>query len=205
MTQHSMPRSRKEREREQRRREIIEVAMRLFSTHGYHSVSMQQIANEAEFATGTLYKFFPNKAGLYREMMLGFVDEVATELNSVFEQDKDEKTIILDFLHTRRAVFKRRIEYMKLYGMVSTGFDSSGDDVVDAVIAERRKEVDDKLLQYFVSGIEKGLFKPINVEVLVRLLQDFSQAIIRNEARNGDLDDDELAAVDDIFFHGILA
>ena len=205
MNDKSVSLSRKEREREQHRCEIIEAAVRLFSTHGYHSVSMQQIAAEAEFATGTLYKFFPSKVALYREIMLGVVDDITSELRPVLAQDKDEKTMILEFLYARRAAFMKRIEYVKLYNMVGNGFGSSGDDVVDAVIAERRKEVDQKLHAYFVSGIEKGLFKPVNVEVLVRLLQDFSQAIIRNEALHGDLDDDDLKAIDDVFFHGILA
>ena len=57
--------SRKEREREQRRKEIIEVAERLFLSHGFENTKMDQIANEAEFSKGTLYNYFVSKDDLY--------------------------------------------------------------------------------------------------------------------------------------------
>lgn len=50
--------SRKEREQLQRRAEILQAALELFSQKGYHNVSMHEIAARAEFAVGTLYKFF---------------------------------------------------------------------------------------------------------------------------------------------------
>jgi len=57
--------SRKEREKEQRRNEIIVVAERLFLSQGFESTTMDQIANEAEFSKGTLYNYFISKDDLY--------------------------------------------------------------------------------------------------------------------------------------------
>ena len=53
--------SRKERERLIRRQEILDAGLALFSEKGFHNVSMNEIAQKAEFAIGTLYKFFENK------------------------------------------------------------------------------------------------------------------------------------------------
>ncbi|RPJ04344.1 MAG: TetR/AcrR family transcriptional regulator, partial [Deltaproteobacteria bacterium] len=47
---------RREREKLRQRHEVLDVALRLFSEKGYHNVSMHEIAKEAEFAIGTLYK-----------------------------------------------------------------------------------------------------------------------------------------------------
>jgi len=62
--------SRKEREQLQRRTEILQAALELFLQKGYHNVSMHEIAVRAEFAVGTLYKFFKNKDELYKDILL---------------------------------------------------------------------------------------------------------------------------------------
>lgn len=197
--------SRKEREREQHRKEIMDAAMRLFAEYGYHAVSMQEIASEAEFATGTLYKFFSSKRELFREIMTGAIEDISSELRPVFESDADPLTVIGNFLQVRRAAFKRRFEYIRLYNMVGNGFGSSGDEVVDAMVARRRKEVEENLMIQFSRGIDSGLFKPVNVEVLARLFEDFCQTIVRSEARRGELDDETLTSIKDLFLNGILA
>ncbi|WP_290925333.1 TetR/AcrR family transcriptional regulator [Halodesulfovibrio sp.] len=196
--------SRKEREKQQHRQEIMDAAMRLFAEQGYHSVSMQEIAAEAEFATGTLYKFFPSKRELFREIMVGVIEDIGVELRSVFESDDEPLAVIGNFLQIRRAAFKKRYEYIKLYNMVGNGFGSSGDEVVDALIAERRKNVEQLLMRHFTRGIESGLFKPVNVEVLARLFEEFCQTIIRSEARRGELDDAAIDSIIDVFLNGIL-
>lgn len=199
------PLSRKEREREQHRKEIMDAAMRLFAEHGYHSVSMQEIASEAEFATGTLYKFFSSKRELFREIMIGVVEDISSELRPVFQSDADPLTIIGTFFQVRRAAFRKRYEYIKLYNIVGNGFGSSGDDVVDAMIAERQKMAEKNLIIQFTRGIESGLFKPVNVEVLARLFLDFCQTIVRSEATRGEFDDETIASINDLFLNGILA
>ena len=52
--------SRREREKLRHRKEMLDAALKLFSEKGFHNVSMHEIAQKAEFAIGTLYKFFKN-------------------------------------------------------------------------------------------------------------------------------------------------
>ena len=49
---------RREREKLRQRQEMLAAALDLFSEKGYHNVSMHEVAGKAEFAIGTLYKFF---------------------------------------------------------------------------------------------------------------------------------------------------
>ena len=58
--------SRRERERQGHRREILAAAVKLFSRKGFEKTTMADVAAEAEFAVGTLYKFFKDKQELYR-------------------------------------------------------------------------------------------------------------------------------------------
>ena len=197
--------SRKEREREQHRKYIVDAAMRLFSEHGFHAVSMQQIAAEAEFATGTLYKFFPSKRDLFRALMVEVINGVADEIIPVFEEDCDELTLISRYLIARRTAFKRRREYVKLFNTVCNGFGFSGDEVVDELIAERRQSGKERLKNVFERGVQKGVIKPLDVELAVNMFDEFCQSVVRSECTRDDVSDESVSQLFDMFLHGIIA
>ncbi|HZT82475.1 MAG TPA: helix-turn-helix domain-containing protein [Gemmataceae bacterium] len=48
---------------------ILSAATRLFGTHRFHEVRMEDIAAEAEVGKGTLYRYFADKEELYRAML----------------------------------------------------------------------------------------------------------------------------------------
>ena len=57
--------SRKEREIEQRKEYILQIAEKLFPTQGYDETTMDQIAQLSEFSKGTVYKYFLSKDEIY--------------------------------------------------------------------------------------------------------------------------------------------
>ena len=74
--------SRKERERQAHRREMLEAAERVFVRKGYHGATVEEIAQEAEFAVGTLYNFFKSKEEMYAEV----IRKIAEDFQDVFER-----------------------------------------------------------------------------------------------------------------------
>ena len=69
--------SRKEREYLAHREEILSAAEKVFAAKGFFSTTMSDIAREAEFGTGTLYKYFKSKEELYFTL----IDEKVEEIN----------------------------------------------------------------------------------------------------------------------------
>ncbi len=61
--------SRKDRERELHRNEILAAAERVFVRDGI-STKIESIAREAEFAVGSIYNFFPSKDELFKGVLL---------------------------------------------------------------------------------------------------------------------------------------
>jgi len=61
---------RKLREKEQRKKEILDAAERLFFSRGYEEVSMDEIAREVELNKATLYLYFKNKETLFAAIVL---------------------------------------------------------------------------------------------------------------------------------------
>ena len=73
---------RKQREKEQRKKEILDAAERLFFSRKYDDVSMDEIARDVELNKATLYLYFENKEALYAAIVLrgiGILREKYTE------------------------------------------------------------------------------------------------------------------------------
>jgi len=61
---------RKEKEKEIRRKDIIDAAERIFFTKGYDNATMDDVAKEAEFSKRTVYVYFNSKEQIYFEIMI---------------------------------------------------------------------------------------------------------------------------------------
>ena len=61
----STRRSRRQERKEETRGELIAAAIRLFADRGFHSTSLQQIAEAAGYTTGAIYWHFRNKDELF--------------------------------------------------------------------------------------------------------------------------------------------
>jgi AcrR family transcriptional regulator len=54
---------------DQRRRQLLDVACRLFARSGFHETSMEEIAEAAGVTKPVLYQHFPSKRALYGELL----------------------------------------------------------------------------------------------------------------------------------------
>src|SRR4051812_48180483 len=61
--------ARRDRARAHREDDVLEAAERVFTRHGYHAASMAEIAREAGYAVGSLYKLFDSKDALFLRLL----------------------------------------------------------------------------------------------------------------------------------------
>lgn len=171
--------SRKEREHLQRREEILRAALELFSQKGYHNVSMQEIAERAEFAVGTLYKFFKNKEELYREILVQTSKIFYSSLSNALEDKGNGHTRIRKYLRTKCKVFRENIWAVRLFFAesgpaarisVKNGLKGELCDLYDRAIQ--------KLAAVFQEGIQKGIFRPLGSYCLAQALEGMSNALL---------------------------
>jgi AcrR family transcriptional regulator len=62
--------TRREREKEQNRLQILAAAEAVFARHGFHRTTMDAIAKEAEWSKGALYLHFKSKEELFFSLLL---------------------------------------------------------------------------------------------------------------------------------------
>lgn len=72
------PKLNQEERSERSRAQILEAALRLFSTKGYHGTSMRDIAVAARVSTGNVYHQFPDKETVFRTLVDQYLAVVAS-------------------------------------------------------------------------------------------------------------------------------
>ncbi len=89
---------RKQREKEQRRKEIMDAARIVFSAKGFNRATMEEIATEAELSPGTLYLYFKNKEELHTSLsihILGYLTKKIDQFVLKEDMNAEEKLIAL--------------------------------------------------------------------------------------------------------------
>ncbi len=153
--------TRREREKAQQRREMLEAALSLFTEKGYHNVTMHEIAFKAEFAIGTLYKFFRNKEDLYRALMLESAQEFHDVVRSAMAQQEDVVEKLRDFIRAKAEVFRAHIPMIRLYFSESRGESFNLKAGLDSEVRQLHDEFLKDLEAVFTDGIRQKRFRRI--------------------------------------------
>jgi len=151
---------RKERERLVHRKEILMAAEKVFAAKGFFRTTMSEVAEAAEFGTGTLYKYFDSKEDLYFTLINEKGEEieglVKKELSrKVPAKDRIEKVLKLQF-----EFIERNRDFFRIYISERNRFEWTVKD-------DLGKEIHDKMVAYIKilakvikDGIKEEEFKP---------------------------------------------
>jgi TetR/AcrR family transcriptional regulator len=173
---------RKEREKEQRREEILNAAQAVFFEKGLQNSTMDEIAEKAELSKGTLYLYYGSKEDLYLAVMVrGFdllhemcVDVIASSGSPVEAMWNLGKSYY-EFFEKHRNFFHMFyfLQSPTLHKQVST-------DMMEACNAQTNKTWK-LVIDLFQRGIEEGTFrKDINpIEAAVILWSSANSILIR--------------------------
>jgi len=159
MTDPKLPR--REREKLRQRREMLDTALDLFSQKGYHNVSMQEIAEKAEFAMGTLYKFFQSKEDLYKTMVLERCNDFEEAFGHAMALSDDETEKLHHYVRLRSKWFRDNLPFVRLFLAESRGVSFNLKAGMDGEVKRRYYDFLQRLSAIFASGIESKRFKKI--------------------------------------------
>jgi len=153
---------RREREKLRQRKEMLAAALGLFSEKGYYNVSMHEIAQKAEFAIGTLYKFFKSKEDLYKALMLEKANKFDDELTKTLKEPDDEIEKLRNYVRAKGELFRANVSMIRLYFSETRG----GSFNVRAGLVPQIRERYDRFLQttlasVFQRGMKRKRFKKI--------------------------------------------
>ena len=113
--------SRREREREAHRRELLEAAERVFVRKGYHATTVEEIASEAEFAVGTLYNLFNGKDDLYARVIEGIACDFMGQFTQKVLSKEDPEEAIASLIELRLTHFEDHRGFFRIFFEAAPG------------------------------------------------------------------------------------
>ena len=152
---------RREREKLRQRQEMLAAAFDLFSQKGYHNVSMHEIAVKAEFAIGTLYRFFDNKEDLYKALVLEQCDKFEDAVARAIGDGDDEVEKLRNYIRTKGERFRGNLPFVRLFLAESRGASFNIKAGLDEELRKRYYAFLERLALIFDSGIKNKRFKNI--------------------------------------------
>jgi AcrR family transcriptional regulator len=155
---------RRKREKELRRKQILDAARALLLKRGISSTSMNRIARDAELSVGTLYIYFKNKEELYAELqeeglnlLYDKVKEAKERGKSPHDKLKEISIAYLDFSEENRNYFDIINYFLSSPEVIFPPHLKSRIDLQGSRILSLIEEVLDDMDS--VKGISKGAVK----------------------------------------------
>jgi AcrR family transcriptional regulator len=152
---------RKEREFNTRRADILEQAEKIFSTKGYHNVTVAEIANASGFAIGSLYQFFDGKEHLYTTMISEKLDLMYAEIRQEVNAPKDVTDKIVTLIKAHLKFVEKNKDFCRIF------LRGENDTLSEMMTALRQKLIDDYFKHItFVEnllkmGVKSGLLRSL--------------------------------------------
>ncbi len=150
--------SRKELEQQRHRTEILEAAERVFVRKGYHAATISEIAREAEFGVGTLYRFFEGKADLYARVVEEHVRNFMGLLEERLAGQPDAEAAIAALIELRLTGVERNREFFRVFLETSPNARLDPAYALPASCREFHDRYMETVRGIFTQGIRSGQF-----------------------------------------------
>jgi AcrR family transcriptional regulator len=151
---------RREREKEQRRTDIIDAAERVFFSKGWQSATMDDVAEAAELSKATLYLYFKNKEELYAAILArgsqilydGFKDAVESHETGLEQTEAIGRAYVA--FHEQHRDYYDAMLYFD-----AKGFDTCEDCEYGQKCEEYREQIMGLVAQAVRNGVADGTLR----------------------------------------------
>jgi AcrR family transcriptional regulator len=136
------------------RKAIIESALRLFGSRGYHATSVEDIVVDAGFTKGALYHHFKSKEDILREIQMDYIDDRVVNARGILEkysspQDRIRNLILealigVDQFRSHVAIFSQERRFLS-----EDSFES---------VKNKRDELEAIYVSVILQGMDEGIF-----------------------------------------------
>lgn len=156
--------------RRDKRADIVNAGIRIFSRKGFNRCSVEDILQEAHVARATFYSYFDSKKDLFIELIDTILNnlfeiaarefaEMPTNLEELKEKSKNAFIQLYNF-------FAENLEFSAIYIQEVMGMNKE----IDFRIVEWQERVSELVKMLLNRGIEMGVFRPLDVDVVANLV-----------------------------------
>ena len=145
---------RREREKEQRRNEILDAAEKVFFSKGFNNATMDEVAETAELSKGTLYLYFKNKEDLY----FAITQRSMTILRSMFQDAVNQHKIGIEKVRAIGKAYHKFSQEYKHYFDMMMHFEAVRNSLnLDTLVLDEIHLKGQSVMQVLVEAIQAGI------------------------------------------------
>ena len=153
---------RKQREYEARREEILLAAERQFSQNGFFKTSMAEIAEAAQFAMGTVYRFFKSKEDIYISLVEAKVEELLRLLEEATQSHATAREKLRAVVQVKLAFADQNRAFFRIYVSEWSGFEWTVKSAFGERVWKRYLAQIDLVANLIKEGIKTGEFRKMH-------------------------------------------
>ena len=157
--------------------EILSAARSVFARNGYNAATVDDIADAAGVAKGTLYLYFPSKREIFVETFRAGVIDLQAEVARDMAAEADAPAKIRAFVRTRLAYAERNRDFVRVY---YTEFNNMliQPPHVGAEFQDLYHQQANVLAEVIRSGIAAGQIRPVEPIAAARIVYDMTRGLI---------------------------
>jgi AcrR family transcriptional regulator len=193
-------RARNEKDKELKRRLLLDSAKSLFVEHGYGSTTVGMITERAGMSIGTFYLYFGGKSEIYKVFQEEGIDILTGMIRTAVSESSLSPTSRIKA--TAKAYFRFYREYKEYFDFIAL-ISLGGRDELRERESEIGKRIDEKTLMLLKEiegvieeGVESGEFYPVDTWRVTSILWGMMDGLIllseRDNLRVIDIDHDVL-------------
>jgi AcrR family transcriptional regulator len=159
---------------------IIQAGKEILSKKDYHETVVEEIAQLAGVAKGTIFFYFKTKEGLFKEILLSLLTELEEEINKILDDVK------LQALQKLKKVYDTYIDFqiknMNLF--IAIRKELAKEETFSKIeeIKDKLQKLSQKLLPVIEEMFKKGLIKKFDpsvelIEVTPSMLLAYASAV----------------------------
>lgn len=153
---------RKAREIATRRKEILDVARRLFAQSGYAGTTLDDIATQAEFAKPTLYQFFPGKEHLFYAILLEGAQDLLNIVGKVRGQAVSAPQQFRTLCIMCLIYFRKNLDFFLVWRQFRERLRREGTHELHARAQKAYADLDARIVKLLEQGMDTGELVPMD-------------------------------------------
>ncbi len=146
------------------RTRILEAAVKVFATKGYHDTKVDDIVSESSTSKGSFYFYFPSKQDIFLALSDTFANLLESRITQAMEKESHGLQQMDAALRASLGLFSQYRGLAKIALVQAVG--------LGAVFEERRRAINNRLTLIIQSRLEQamkdGSIPPIQAEITAR-------------------------------------
>ncbi len=135
-----------------RGQQILDAAAQLFAVHRYHEVRMDDIANQAGVAKGTLYRYYTDKEELYLALTIHGMQRLFDESHDKIVGPGEPAEKVREFIRHIFSFYKQQPYFLELIQRIETSGSTTSLDALKTIRTQWFHLVTDLVTRLKIAG-----------------------------------------------------